>query len=140
MKIPVMLSICGKQNYIDQEPEVIELVTEGTLEKTGNGWEICYEESDLTGLEGAFTSFLVEPDKIILTRTGNLTSQMVFRVGVRHESLYNMGFGVLLITVNATKIAYELSREGGWVDLSYGIEIEQTAAGNIDYRLEIKAK
>ena len=140
MKIPVMLSICGKQNYIDQEPEVIELVTEGTLEKTGNGWEICYEESDLTGLEGAFTSFLVEPDKIILTRTRNLTSQMVFRVGVRHESLYNMGFGVLLITVNATKIAYELSREGGWVDLSYGIEIEQTAAGNIDYRLEIKAK
>lgn len=140
MKIPVMLSICGKQNYIDQEPEVIELVTEGTLENTENGWEICYEESDLTGLEGAFTSFLVETDKITLTRTGNLTSQMVFRVGVRHESLYNMGFGVLLITVKATKIAYELSREGGWVDLSYGIEIEQSAAGNIDYRLEIKAK
>ncbi len=140
MKIPVMLSICGKQNYIDQEPEVIELVTEGTLENTGNGWEICYEESDLTGLEGAFTSFLVEQDKITLTRTGNLTSQMVFRVGVRHESLYNMGFGVLLITVNATKIQHELTENGGYVDLSYGIEIEQTAAGNIDYRLEIKTK
>ncbi len=140
MKIPVMLSICGKQNYIDQEPEVIELVTEGTLENTGNGWEICYEESDLTGLEGAFTSFLVEQDKITLTRTGNLNSQMVFRVGVRHESLYNMGFGVLLITVNATKIQHELTENGGCIDLSYGIEIEQTAAGNIDYRLEIKTK
>ncbi len=140
MKFPVMLSICGKQNYIDQEPEVIELVTEGTLENTGSGWEICYEESDLTGLAGAFTSFLVEKEKITLTRTGNLTSQMVFRVGVPHESLYNMGFGVLLITVNATKIRYELSERGGWVDLSYGISIEQAAAGNIDYRLEIQAK
>ena len=140
MKIPVMLSICGKQNYIDQEPEVIELVTEGTLEQKGDGWEICYEESDLTGLEGAYTSFLVEPEKIILTRTGNLSSQMIFRVGVRHESLYNMGFGVLLISVNATKIGYDLAPAGGWVDLSYGIEIEQAAAGNIDYRLEIKAK
>ena len=140
MKIPVMLSICGRQNYIDQEPEVIELVTEGTLECRGNSWEICYEESDLTGLAGAYTSFLVEPEKITLTRTGNLTSQMVFRVGIPHESLYNMGFGVLMITVNATKIQYELSREGGWVDLSYGIAIEQSAAGNIDYRLEIKAK
>lgn len=140
MKIPVMLSICGKQNYIDQEPEVIELVTEGTLENTESGWKICYEESDLTGLEGASTSFLVEQEKIVLTRTGNLTSQMIFRVGVPHESLYNMGFGVLMITVNATKIQYDLSGEGGWVDLSYAIAIEQTAAGNIDYRLEIKAK
>lgn len=140
MKIPVMLSICGRQNYIDQEPEVIELVTEGTLENTGNGWEIRYEESEMTGLAGASTSFLVEPEKIVLTRSGNLTSQMIFRVGVPHESLYNMGFGVLMITVNATNIRYELTSEGGWVDLSYGISIEQTAAGTIDYRLEIKTK
>ena len=140
MKIPVLLSVCGRQNYIDQEPEVIELVTEGTLENTPNGWEICYEESELTGLEGAATSFLVATDRITLTRTGNLKSQMVFRVGIPHESLYNMGFGVLLITVNATKIQCALSEEGGWVDLSYGIAIEQSAAGNIDYRLEIKRK
>ena len=140
MKIPVMLSICGRQNYIDQEPEVVELVTDGTLENKGNGWEICYKESDLTGMEGMSTSFLVESEKITLTRTGNLTSQMVFKVGIPHESLYNMGFGVLMITVNATKIRHELSAEGGWVDLSYGISIEQSAAGNIDYRLEIKTK
>ena len=140
MKIPVMLSICGRQNYIDQEPEVIELVTEGILENTGKGWEIRYEESDLTGLQGSATSFLVEPEKITLTRTGNLNSQMIFRVGIPHESLYNMGFGVLMITVNATKMEYDLSCDGGWVNLSYGIAIEQSAAGNIDYRLEIKAK
>ena len=140
MKIPVMLSICGRQNYIDQEPEIVELVTDGTLENKGNGWEICYKESDLTGMEGVSTSFLVESEKITLTRTGNLTSQMVFKVGIPHESLYNMGFGVLMITVNATKIRHELSAEGGWVDLSYGISIEQSAAGNIDYRLEIKTK
>lgn len=140
MKIPVMLSICGRQNYIDQEPEVIELVTEGTLENTGNGWQICYKESELTGLEGSSTSFLVEPERITLTRTGNLTSQMIFKVGVPHESLYNMGFGALLITVNAGKVQHELSKEGGWVELSYDIAIEQTAAGRIDYRLEIKAK
>ena len=140
MKIPVMLSICGRQNYIDQEPEVVELVTDGTLENKGNRWEICYKESDLTGMEGVSTSFLVESEKITLTRTGNLTSQMVFNVGIPHESLYNMGFGVLMITVNATKIRHELSAEGGWVDLSYGISIEQSAAGNIDYRLEIKTK
>jgi len=140
MKIPVMLSICGRQNYIDQEPEVVELVTEGTMENKETGWEICYKESDLTGMDGVSTSFLVESEKITLTRTGALTSQMVFRVGVPHESLYNMGFGALLITVNATKIQFSLSESGGSVDLSYGISIEQSAAGSIDYHLEINRK
>ena len=32
-KIPVMLNVRGVQNYSDGEPEVIELTTEGTLEK-----------------------------------------------------------------------------------------------------------
>lgn len=140
MKIPVMLSICGRQNYIDQEPEVVELVTEGIMKKKETGWEICYKESDLTGMDGVSTSFLVESEKITLTRTGALTSQMVFRVGVPHESLYNMGFGALLITVNATKIQFSLSESGGSVDLSYGISIEQSAAGSIDYHLEINRK
>ena len=140
MKQNVVLSILGRQTYLGQDPDQIELVTEGVLEDQGNAWSLSYEESDLTGMEGVSTIFLVESEKITLTRTGNLTSQMVFKVGIPHESLYNMGFGVLMITVNATKIRHELSAEGGWVDLSYGIAIEQSAAGNIDYRLEIKTK
>ena len=32
MSIPVILSICGRQTYMDQEPEVIELITEGSME------------------------------------------------------------------------------------------------------------
>ena len=60
MKKKVILSICGKQFYEEQEPEVIELVTEGTLERLNNGWEICYEESSLTGMEGVTTVFRVE--------------------------------------------------------------------------------
>ena len=140
MKLPVMLSIRGAQNYVDQEPDVIELVTEGILEKTASGWDVRYQESDLTGLDGANTSFLIEPEQITLTRTGKLNSQMVFRVGTPHDSLYQMEFGVLMITVCATKIACELSENGGTVDLSYGIEIEQSAAGVIDYHLEITPK
>ena len=31
MRKDVVLSLRGQQNYVDQEPEIIELVTEGTL-------------------------------------------------------------------------------------------------------------
>jgi hypothetical protein len=52
MKRNVVLSIKGSQRYEHQEPEVIELLTEGTMEFRDGGWDICYEESELTGLEG----------------------------------------------------------------------------------------
>lgn len=138
MKKNVTLSICGRQTYIDQEPDVIELVTEGTMEQVGNGWELLYEESALTGMEGVTTSFLVEPEQIVLTRSGRLHSQMVFQLGIAHDSLYQMDFGALMITVCATKLETDLTENGGTVDLNYNIEIENTAAGTIDYHLEIR--
>jgi uncharacterized beta-barrel protein YwiB (DUF1934 family) len=140
MKRNVMLSIAGRQNYVGQDPEVIELVTEGTLEQTDTGWIIAYEESDLTGMQGVMTTFQLENGKLILTRSGKLNSQMIFQEGVRHESLYQMEFGALMLCVCARKIRTELTADGGTVDLSYAIEIEQTETGVIDYHLDIRAK
>jgi len=140
MKKPVVLSIRGKQSYIGQEPDVIELVTEGVLEDVGGNWQLSYEESELTGLEGVTTTFLIEPEQITLTRTGKLNSQMVFREGEPHESLYRVEFGALMICVMASKISYSITAEGGTVDLTYAIEIEQSAAGVVDYHLDIKVK
>lgn len=140
MKTEVVLSIQGRQNYADTEPEVIELVTEGTMEFRDGGWDVCYEESALTGLEGVTTTFRVEPGKITLTRTGRLSSQMVFQQGVAHESLYQMEFGALLLTVQATFLYFDIVPDGGVIDLSYTIDIENSAAGTIDYHLDIRAK
>ena len=140
MKKTVMLSIRGRQTYLDQEPDVIELVTEGTLEYVDGGWNISYEETELTGLQGVNTLFRVEPDKITLSRTGRLNSQMVFQKDVRHDSLYQMEFGALMITVCAKWISVNLDENGGVVDLIYGIEIEQSTAGEVDYHLTIVPK
>lgn len=138
MKKKVMLSICGRQSYQDQEPEVIELVTEGSMRLCNGGWEIDYEESDLTGLAGVHTTFRIEPGKVTLLRTGKLNSQMVFQQGVPHESLYQMAFGALMICVKATHLFFDITPDGGVIDLSYDIAIENTAAGVIDYHLDIR--
>lgn len=138
MKRKVMLSIQGRQAYKDQEPDTIELVTEGTMEFRDGGWDICYEESELTGLRGVMTTFRVEPGTVILTRTGALKSQMIFRQGQPHDSLYQMDFGALMITVCATSIFFDLTPEGGFIDLVYDIEIEKSEAGTVDYHLDIR--
>ncbi len=138
MKQNVILRIRGRQSYMDQEPEVIELVSEGIMELRDGGWDISYEESDLTGLTGVTTTFRIEPGKVTLTRTGNLHSQMVFQQGVANESLYQMDFGALMITVCATSVFFDITPDGGVVDLVYSIEIENSAAGVIDYHLDIR--
>ena len=140
MKQEVMLSVRGRQIYQDQEPSEIELITEGTMESEGDSWSISYEESDLTGLGGVITTFRIEPGKVTLTRTGKLSSQMVFQEGVSHDSLYQADFGALMISVMATKIFADINRDGGVIDLEYQIEIEHSAVGTIDYHLDIKAK
>ena len=140
MKKRVLLTLQGKQSYMDQEPEVIELVTEGTLESTADGWNICYEESALTGLEGVTTTFRVEPGRVILDRTGKLNSRMVFQEGVSHESLYQMEFGALMLSVKAEQVFFDIMPDGGVIDLVYSIVIENTEAGVIDYHLDFFAK
>ena len=137
--IPVKLSIVGKQYYDGQEPDVIELVTDGTLEHEKNVWVITYEESDLTGLAGVTTAFRIGPRGVALKRTGRLQSQMIFREGTRHESLYQMEFGALMIAVQAQKIHTELTEAGGTVDITYTIEIENAASGTVEYHLDVKA-
>ena len=140
MKREVTLAIQGRQTYQDQEPEIIELLTDGTMEFRNGGWDISYEESELTGLAGVTTTFRVEPDKVTLTRKGSLSSTMVFQQNVVHESLYQMPFGALMLSVKATRVFFDVVPDGGVIDLSYDISIENSEAGVIDYHLDIRAK
>jgi uncharacterized beta-barrel protein YwiB (DUF1934 family) len=140
MEQAVVLSIVGRQAYADQEPDVVELVTEGIMLYRDGGWDIRYEESDLTGLTGVTTEFRVEEGEITLTRSGKMHSQMIFREGVAHDSLYQMEFGALMLTVCATRVEADITPQGGTIDLTYNIEIEHNAAGVIEYHLDIKTK
>ena len=123
---------------MDQEPDVIEFTTEGILKRLDDRWEIEYDESSLTGMEGVTTNFCVKNDCMILTRTGKLNSQMIFKIGQAHESLYRMDFGALLLSVCATDIYSKLDEHGGVVDVKYNIEIEHGSAGTVDYHMDIK--
>ena len=140
MKHAVILSIRGRQAYQEQDPDIIELVSEGTLEYRSGGWDLTYEESDLTGLAGVTTTFRLEGETVTLTRSGNLNAQMVFKPGFVHESLYCSEFGTMMMSVCATQVRYDLSEKGGTVDLKYNIEIEHAAAGTIDYHLKVRLK
>ena len=130
----------SRQQFEGCDEERVNLETAATLYERGGKYYIAYEESELTGLAGVGTTFRVEPGKVTLNREGALNSRMLFQEGVSHESLYQMEFGTLMITVKATNVFYDIVPDGGTIDLTYQIVIENTEAGMIDYHLDIRAK
>ena len=137
----VIISIKGKQSYEDVEDETIELVTEGLLNKEGEGeYTLSYQESELTGLEGTLTTFQVEPDCITLLRMGEFNSQMVFQPGRRHFSMDDTPYGALSISVNTRKMRAALDDHGGQIEIDYAIEIDHAVAGENAFHIDVREK
>lgn len=135
-----LLDVKGVQKYRDQEPDVIELTTEASLTGEDGVLFLRYAESDLTGLKGTDTTFELHRNKVILRRTGAVTSEMIFIPGEVHQSLYNTEEGALLITVHTTAVEDEMTLTGGSLHVSYDITIEGLGMGRIDYWLKVRPK
>lgn len=140
MEKEVLLTITGTQHFQDEEPETTKLVTEGILRCADGAVELSYEETELTGLTGTQTTFRIEGARVVLTRTGALESRMVFAVGQEDHSLYDIGYGALMIAVRAESIRSDMNENGGTLQVSYAISIEEETAGMIEYLIEVRPK
>ena len=134
----VIISIKGLQSYNDMEDQEIELVTEGKLIRGDKGFQLLYEESPLTGLEGTLTTFDVTEGSITLTRTGPLTSQMVFEEGKKHYSMYSTEYGSFTVGIAAARVEHSLNDKGGEIAIDYSIEVDHALTGSNSFRINIK--
>ena len=139
--LPVLLTIRAEQHYEDMEPDSMELMTEGTLVRTGEGWLVLsYQESELTGLNGTTTAFEVRGPQVILTRTGSVNSQMVFEEGKQHTSLYETPFGELAIDIQTSRLRHSLTERGGLMDLQYSISVDHSVTGRNAFKIRVRRK
>ena len=105
MEKDVIISIKGMQQFDEEDPNSVELITSGRLSRGEAGeYTLRYEESELTGLDGTSTSFHIQPKRVTLTREGQVNSQMIFEVGRKHLSLYDTPYGAMEIGVSAKKV------------------------------------
>lgn len=135
---PVIISVEGTQKFIGEEKQTICVVTDGTMKREGDTVYLSYEESEMTGMEGTTTTFEVQKDHVVLTRTGAVESRMVFEKGKKDVSLYNMGFGAMTIGVKARWLKNELGPDGGRLEISYGIEIGEQIAGRNSFVIDVR--
>ena len=139
-QFPVILTVRGEQYYDGVDPDATELMTEGTLEVSGDDIRFWYEESELTGMEGTTTTFEVRGGRVSLTRAGKVNSQMVFEEGKQHTSLYETPFGELTGDIQTGSLKHNLTERGGIMEIRYSIAVEHTVTGRNCFKIRVKRK
>lgn len=138
-KKEIILFVKGEQTYDGVEPEVTELITEGTM-TIDDGGEIVleYQESDLTGMEGTNTKFIVNQNVVELTRTGMVESRMLFERGKRNSSLYETPWGTMMVDVATTQLAHRLGERGGVMEIGFTIAVNHQVTGENRFKIRVK--
>ena len=139
-KLPVLLFIRGEQYFDDVDPDATELTTEGTLELTEEGLLLTYQETALTGMEGTETTFEIDPRRVILRRSGSVSSQMVFEEGQQHTSLYETPYGELTVDIQTSRLLHNLTERGGLMEIKYSIAVEHVVTGRNCFKIRVRAK
>lgn len=114
-------------------------MTRGTMTGRNGKFAISYEETELTGVAGTTTTFLVfNPRRVVLSREGGIRSRMVFEEGCKHEALYDLGFGSLLISICAQKIDVALGDTGGSLHIDYTVDVEDSMSSRNAYEIRVQ--
>ena len=114
----------------DNSPESSEMWVEGRLVTNTHRVELVYDETELSGMEGAITSIGFDrdtPTLVTMMRTGLVSTAMVFEEGKRHFCVYDTPFSSFQICVRAIAVENRLLTDGTLI-LEYLIEIEGAQA------------
>ncbi len=116
-----LIKITGTQT-IDDQNDTVELTTSGTYLPTEVGWQLRYDESAATGMEGTTTTVHVKGDRIVMERSGENASILVIEKHRRHHSHYITPYGTLDLGTYATAVERMLDEDGGTLELRYTLD------------------
>ena len=89
-------------------------------------------------MKGTMTTIQVEGEQVTLMRVGEFNTQMVFREGRRHLSMYNTPYGAMAIGVNTRHLLAELDDHGGNIEIDYCIEVDHAVASRNIFCIQFK--
>ena len=123
MRKNVWLTVHGEQQYEGLAPDSLEQRLPGTLEETADGVRIRYEERNADGAVVTVTSLDMADGGVVLTRMGEVTSEMVFRPGEARTSSYATAYGTFPLTVETESVHWKFDERGGMLALRYRIDL-----------------
>ncbi len=138
MEKRIILFVRGEQTYDSVSPEVTELATEGLMTIEGEEVTLTYQESEITGMEGTTTRFIVRGDTVVLERTGMIVSRMEFKQGERSSSFYETPWGTMAVDIATTKLAHRLTERGGVMEIAFTIAVNHQVTGENRFKVRVR--
>lgn len=139
MQQKVDISIESRQSFPGVQPEVIRTRAKGVLEDRGEaGILLTYREDGPSAEECVLTTLTAAPDRVVLERTGALTSRMVFVEGREHRSDYQTPYGALELVIRTHTLRSGLDSRGGELELTYDLELGGSGAGRNTLWLQVR--
>lgn len=105
-------------HIVDGDKESSELITTGNVTFNDKGYKVRYKESG-EGYEGCFVTLSFEKNKVIMTRSGVLVTEMIMEKGKRHTCAYATPVGIMDLGVYTDEVESTVSKDGGRLKFSY---------------------
>lgn len=132
------ISILGSQTTPGSNEEKFELITEGEFQHDSGKTEISYLDSETTGFAGSQTTFIVEKEKITLTRDTWYGGDMVFDETEKHHFLYQTPYGSLTMGIETERVSSELSDNGGNLQIKYALDVDNVIISRNSFNITVK--
>ena len=133
----VLLTVMGSQAVDGEEPQIVELKTEGTMTLEEGNICLRYDQQDESQFGDVTTTLSVREESVALQRSGGLNSTMIFQLGVKNESLYDMGFGSMKLGVITQIIDNQLGERGGTLYVQYLLELDGVPMSENAYEIGV---
>ncbi|NMF06642.1 DUF1934 domain-containing protein [Clostridium beijerinckii] len=108
---------------LDNEEDLVGVVTPGDFYEIEDGFKVEYEETKLSGMEGTKTTIIIRNGSFDLIREGTTETKMEFRNNHRTISLYKTPYGVMDLQIDTKKLNIDISKDGGTITAMYILEI-----------------
>jgi uncharacterized beta-barrel protein YwiB (DUF1934 family) len=123
---------------LNNEEDLIGVVTPGDFYKIEDGFKVEYEETKLSGMEGTKTTIIIRDKSFDLIREGTTETKMEFQNNVRTVSMYKTPYGILDVSIHTKKLDINVNEEGGDINTIYMLEIGGQAAMKTNLAINIK--
>ncbi|MBN2797366.1 MAG: DUF1934 domain-containing protein [Clostridia bacterium] len=134
----ILIEIKAVIKQTDEEPQIIEMTTEGEWFEKNNALFIVYYESEISGMEGSKTMLKIDNQVITMTRFGQSHSKMVFKANEKSESVYHTPYGVFDMAIHTLLLEHDFKDYNGSLKIEYEMALE--AISTSQNFLEIKVR
>ncbi len=122
---PAVIDVFAPENLDSVDATRIDIDYEGVMYLKDGRLFIEYDESELTGMEGAKTQISFDTkatDFVVMNRTGAVKGSLCFEAGSRIECVQDSGEMMLSFVIDTESLTNNINIDGGDLKILYGME------------------